>query len=76
MTLATVKAIETIGEAATKVTDATRVALADVPWEKIVGMRHRLIHTYFSINLDVLWATVQDDLDPLISALDAWLKDK
>jgi uncharacterized protein with HEPN domain len=32
-------------------------------------MRHRLIHAYFDINLDILWRTVQDDLPPLIAEL-------
>ncbi len=33
-------------------------------------MRHRLIHAYFDINLDILWQTVQHDLPPLITALE------
>jgi len=44
-----------------------------IPWEDIVGMRHRLVHAYFDINLDILWRTVQDDLPPLSSALESVL---
>jgi uncharacterized protein with HEPN domain len=36
-------------------------------------MRHRLVHAYFDINLDILWRTVQDDLPPLLAALEAAL---
>lgn len=36
-------------------------------------MRHRLVHAYFDINLDILWQTVQDDLPPLSSALESVL---
>jgi uncharacterized protein with HEPN domain len=34
-------------------------------------MRHRLVHAYFDINLDILWRTVQEDLPPLIPVLEA-----
>jgi uncharacterized protein with HEPN domain len=68
--LATMKAVEIIGEAASKTTAEFRAAHADVPWEEIVGMRHRLIHGYYDINRDILWRTVSDDLPPLIETLE------
>jgi Ribonuclease HepT-like len=40
-----------------------------IPCNKIVGMRNRLIHAYFEIDLDVLWKTITEDILPLISAL-------
>ena len=70
LVFALVKAIEIVGEAANQTSDATRIYLPDLPWVDIVGMRHRLIHAYFDINLDILWQTVQRDLPPLITALD------
>jgi uncharacterized protein with HEPN domain len=69
LVFAMVKAIEIVGEAANQVSEATRAHLSDLPWADIVGMRHRLIHAYFDINLDILWRTVQNDLPPLITAL-------
>jgi uncharacterized protein with HEPN domain len=68
--LGLVKEIEIIGEAAIGVTDAVRASLPQIPWLDIIGMRHRLVHAYFDINLDVLWKSVQDDLPPLIAALE------
>jgi uncharacterized protein with HEPN domain len=41
---------------------------------EIIGIRHRLVHAYFDINLDILWHTVQDDLPPLAAALSAFLE--
>jgi uncharacterized protein with HEPN domain len=73
LTLALVKCIEIIGEAATNVTDETRRQAANVPWLQIVGMRHRLIHAYYDVNLDVVWATVTEDLPPLVAAIEAIL---
>ena len=43
--------------------------LHDVPWSDAIGMRNRLIHAYFDLNLDILWATVQDSLPSLIESL-------
>jgi uncharacterized protein with HEPN domain len=67
---ALVKDIEIIGEAASRVTDETRVGLQQVPWAAIVATRNRLIHAYFDINLDVLWETVATDLPALETALE------
>lgn len=40
-----------------------------IPWSDVIGMRNRLVHTYFEINLDLVWETVQHDLPPLIADL-------
>ena len=64
-----VKEVEIIGEAAYQIAQATRDNLPEIPWEDIVGMRHRLVHAYFDINLNILWRTVQEDLPVLVAAL-------
>ena len=69
--LALLKDVEIVGEAATQVTEPTRQRLPEIPWERIVGMRNRLVHAYFDINLDIVWTTVQGDLPELISLLEA-----
>jgi uncharacterized protein with HEPN domain len=69
LVLALVKEIEIIGEAAYQVSPATQESLQGVPWDDIIGMRHRLVHAYFDINLDILWQTVQQDLPLLMEAL-------
>jgi uncharacterized protein with HEPN domain len=71
--LALVKAIEIIGEAASRVSAATRLECADIPWQDIVAMRHRLIHGYFDIDLDIVWSTVTDDLPSLAAQLESAL---
>jgi uncharacterized protein with HEPN domain len=70
LVLALIKDIEIIGEAAANVTAERRRELMQIPWNKIVGMRNRLIHAYFEIDLDVLWKTITEDILPLISALE------
>ncbi|MBW1729125.1 MAG: DUF86 domain-containing protein [Deltaproteobacteria bacterium] len=69
LVLALVKSIEIVGEAATKVTEKCRKDTPQIPWKNIIGMRNRLIHAYFDINLDILWKTVVEDLPPLIAEL-------
>ncbi len=73
LVLALVKDIEIIGEAAHQTSDETRAKLPEIPWDDIIGMRHRLVHAYFDINLDILWQTVQNDLPPLVERLGAYL---
>jgi uncharacterized protein with HEPN domain len=68
---ALVRAIEIIGEAATHLSGETRANFPSVPWREWVGMRNRLIHGYFSVDLDILWNTVTQDLPPLIAAFAA-----
>lgn len=64
--MATVKELEIIGEAAAKVTRETSDHLPTIPWSDIIGMRHRLVHTYFDIDTEVVWKTVTHNLPPLI----------
>ena len=67
---AVTKALETVGEAAGKVSRGTRVAHPEFPWREIMGMRHHLVHDYFEIDLDKVWETVHKDLPPLIAQLE------
>lgn len=66
---ALVKAIEIVGEAASKVGPQTRSEMPSVPWADIVTMRHRLTHTYYDIDQDIVWNTATLDLPPLIAEL-------
>lgn len=68
--LAVVKSIEVVGEAASRVSPEFRAAHPELPWPQIVGMRHRLVHGYFEINLRRVWQTVREDLPALIEALE------
>jgi uncharacterized protein with HEPN domain len=71
--LATTRLPEMMGEAATQVSVATRIQHPQVPWPSIIGLRHRLVHAYDQINLDIIWDILANDLPLLIAALDAML---
>jgi len=64
-----VRLFEIIGEAANQVSEELREDVQEIPWSVIIGMRNRLIHAYFSINLDVVWSTSKDDIPSLITGL-------
>jgi uncharacterized protein with HEPN domain len=70
LVLSLIKSIEIMGEAASKVTKESRDVYPDVPWLNIIGMRNRLIHVYFDIDLDRVWDTITDDLPPVIAILE------
>lgn len=76
LNLALVRLAEVIGEAASQVPTEFRERYPDVPWQQIVGLRHRLIHGYDQVDFDILWTIIQDDLPPLIIALDRILADE
>ena len=67
--LALTKLVEIVGEAAKQVSEPTRSQHPAVPWSAAARMRDRLIHHYFDIDLDILWATVTRDLPALLEAL-------
>ena len=68
--LAILKAVETVGEAASHVGADTRETHPEIPWSGIVGMRHRLVHGYCKINLPRVWETVERDIPRLIPQLE------
>ena len=69
--LAILKAVEIIGEAASRISEETKAKHPDISWTEIIGMRNRFVHAGFAIQRDILWQTVQDDLPPLIAQLEA-----
>lgn len=70
LVLSLIKELEIIGEAAGKVSAEIRTQYCAIPWQDIGGMRNRLIHAYFDIDLDVVWITVTRDLPSLKAELE------
>ena len=62
---AVVRNLEIIGEAAKSISSDFKKTHKDVDWKGMAGMRDRLIHHYFGVNLDVVWSVVKDKLPGL-----------
>lgn len=76
LVLSLIKEIEIIGEAASKISTEIKIKYSDIPWIDIVGMRNKLIHGYFEVNLDILWNTIKEDLVELHKQLQVIIKNK
>jgi len=62
---AVIRNITVIGEAVRGISTATRQAHPEIPWGKIIGTRDRVIHSYFRVDLDIVWDIVEHELPRL-----------
>jgi uncharacterized protein with HEPN domain len=67
---AIIRELQVIGEAARLVSDEAKSIHSEINWEQIKGMRNRLIHEYFRIDLSIVWDVITNDIDTLISQLE------
>lgn len=68
--LAVTHLIQTIGEAARKVSSSFRDRHRDVPWNSIVGMRHKVVHDYMHVDYDLVWDVATTELPRLLGQLE------
>lgn len=69
---AVVRAVEILGEAASKVSEEVRSAHGEIPWGAIIGMRNRLVHAYFEIDTGVVWVAVTEEIPDLLLRCRRW----
>ncbi len=62
--------IQTIGEAAARVSTTTQKAHPEIPWKNIIGVRHRIVHDYMGVDYDILRQVAMRHIPPLIAALE------
>ncbi len=72
---AVIRKLQVIGEAIKKIPDVTRQRRPEIPWKQIAGMRDRLTHDYFGVDLMLVWAVVERDLPVLRDTVDSLLAD-
>ena len=66
---ATLRKLEVIGQAVKNLSDDTKSKRSEIPWKQIAGMRDKVIHDYFGVNLEIVWAAVEKDLPQLVRAI-------
>lgn len=74
---AVIRSLEVIGEAVKNLPESLRARYPDVPWKRMTGMRDKLIHEYFGVDLRIVWKTIKEDLPklkPLIKKISKELK--
>ena len=62
--------VQIVGEAAAQIQPSFKTTHPEIPWEKIIGTRHRIVHDYRRIRRDVLWQVVTESLREMISLLE------
>jgi len=70
LNLAVVRLLEVIGEAANKIPSEDRNLYPEIPWPEIIGLRNRLIHGYDSVDLEIVWQIITDDIPQLARSLE------
>lgn len=73
--LSVTKCIEIVGEATKHVPDSIREKYPEVPWREMAGIRDRLVHSYFKVNLEIVWMTVAVEFPELRPMMEDILAD-
>jgi uncharacterized protein with HEPN domain len=76
LAFALVRALEVIGESASRVPKTYRARYPQIPWGQIVGMRNALIHGYTKIDYELIWDVTVDQLPRLVEQLEAILEEE
>jgi uncharacterized protein with HEPN domain len=71
---ATLRKLEVIGQAVKNLSEDTKSRQPEIPWKQTAGMRDKVIHDYFGVNLEIVWAVVHQELPKLRVAIDSLLK--
>lgn len=62
---ASIRSLEVLGEAAKKIPDNIRDQYQNIPWKRMSGMRDKLIHDYFGVDLELVWTVIKEELPPI-----------
>ena len=72
---ATIRKLQVIGQAVKNLSDNAKARQPHIPWKQISGLRDKVIHDYFGVNLEIVWAVIEKDLPQLRRAVDDLLSE-
>ena len=72
---AIIRQFEIIGEAASRISSVIKDQNKEINWRDVIGMRHKMIHDYFEVSVDVTWNSSKNDINPLKSQIEKILKE-
>jgi len=70
---AVIRELQIIGETARQISDESQIAHPEIPWRKLAGLRNRIIHEYFRVDLETIWQIIQEEVEPLIIELEKFV---
>jgi uncharacterized protein with HEPN domain len=71
---AVVRNIEIIGEASSKIPEDIKNNFSQIPWIKLKGIRNRIVHDYFGVDVNIIWEIIEKDLVELKKQIELALK--
>lgn len=71
--LGVVRLLEIVGEAAVRTPDTAKAQYPAIPWRRIAGLRNRLVHAYDTVDIEIVWHILTNDLPMLVEQLEASL---
>ncbi len=71
---AVIRTLEILGEATKKLSPLLRERHPEIPWKSMAGIRDKLIHDYFGVNIDIVWQVARDQLPALAAQIEAALE--
>jgi uncharacterized protein with HEPN domain len=72
---AVVRSIEIIGEASENIPETMKAKHKELPWKQMAGLRDKLIHAYFGVDVETLWKAVKENIPPLRRSIQQMLQD-
>jgi uncharacterized protein with HEPN domain len=73
---AVVRSLEIIGEAARNIPEELRSQYKDIPWKRMAGMRDKLIHGYFGVDYESVWAVATERISEIKKPLEKMIKEQ
>ena len=70
LSLAVAHLVQTVGEAARRVSTAFQEQHPEIPWSKVIGMRHKVVHDYMNVDFDIVWDVVTLEFPALATQLE------